>query len=81
MKKNDIKPTKTNIRAITEAYRYYQLLDDECHSLIPDSFVEFLNTFKDLSVGEPLHPEIPLEMQNISQEGWVLIAQFGRWLK
>lgn len=75
-RKDNITLTKANVRAITEAYRYYHLLDDDCQSRIPASFVNFLDTYKDLGVGEPLHPAL-LEMQDISQEGWNLIAQMS----
>lgn len=67
--------------AITEAYRFYQLLDDDCKARIPDSFKNFLEQYKDVNLGEVIHLEIPLTMQNISQEGWNLIAYMGNYLK
>ena len=81
MKKEDVELTESDILGITETYRYYLLLDDDCKSRIPSNFVEFLEKYKDLSKGEPLHPEIPLEMQEISQEGWNLIYAMGQFLK
>ena len=73
--------TPSDILGITEAYRFYKLLDDDCKSRIPDSFKNFLEKYKDLSMGEPINPEIPLEMQEISQEGWNLIVYMGAYLK
>lgn len=73
--------TANDILGITETYRYYNLLDDDCKSRIPEVFKNFLNKYKDLNVGKPLQPEIPLEMQEISEEGWNLIAYMGIYLK
>lgn len=73
--------TQSDILGITETYRYYNLLNDDCKSRIPEAFKNFLNKYKDLSLGEPFHPEIPLEMQEISEEGWNLIAYMGTFLK
>ena len=73
--------TRSDVRGITETYRYYILLDEECKSRIPQKFKDFLEFYKDMSIGEPIHLEVPLEMQNISREGWNLIAQIGEFLK
>lgn len=73
--------TRRDVLGITETYRYYNLLDDYCKSRIPQKFKDFLEHYKDLSMGEPIRPEIPLEMQNISQEGWNLIAQLEKFFK
>lgn len=72
--------TESDVLAITETYRVYLFLDEETKSKIPQKFKDFLETYKNLDVGEELHPEVPLEMQNISQEGWNLIAQIGTFL-
>lgn len=72
---------KSDRLAITETYRFYQLLDADCKSRIPDSFKDFLEKYKDLSLGEEIHLEIPLTMQNISKEGWNLIAQLETFLR
>ena len=71
--------TRRDVLGITETYRYYNLLDDDCKSKIPQKFKDFLEYYKDLTIGELIHPEIPLEMQNISQEGWNLIAQISKF--
>lgn len=79
-KKEKIVITKSDILGITETYRVYMLLDEDAKSRIPQKFKDFLEKYKDLTVGETLHPEIPLELQNISQEGWNLIAQIRTFL-
>ncbi len=81
MMENKKELTESDILGITETYRVYCFLDEECKSRIPSAFKEFLEKYKDLSVGVELHPEIPLEMQEISEEGWNLIAYMGTYLK
>lgn len=66
--------------AITEAYRVFQLLDDEAKEKIPQGVKEYLEKNKDLSLGEPLSVAIPLEMQEISKEGWNVIAYLATFL-
>lgn len=73
--------TASDILAITEAYRVYCFLDEKCKKQIPSAVKVFLEENKDLSVGAELHPEVPLEMQDISQEGWNLIAYLGTYFK
>ena len=66
--------------AITEAYRVYQLLDDESKLKIPDNLKKYLEENKNLNLGEPVTPLIPLEKQTISKEGWNLIAYMTTFL-
>lgn len=67
--------------AITEAYRVYQLLDDEAKAKIPDNLKKYLEENKNLNLGEKLTPLIPLEKQTISKEGWNLITYMTTFLK
>ena len=78
---DEVKLTKSDIIGITETYMYYRLLDDECKRRIPEKFVRFLEEYSDLTLDVKIHPEIPLELQEISQEGWNLIAQISKFLK
>ena len=78
---DEIRLTKSDIRGITETYLYYRMLDDECRRLIPEKFVHFLEENSDLTLDVTIRPEIPLELQEISREGWNLIAQISSFLK
>lgn len=72
---------ETSILAYTEAYRVYQLLDEDAKSKIPQKVVEFLEKNKNLDYGEALTPAIPLEMQKISKEGWNVITYLTTFFK
>ena len=78
---DEVKLTKSDIIGITETYMYYRMLDDECKRMIPEKFVRFLEEYSDLTLDVTIRPEIPLELQEISREGWNLIAQISSFLK
>ena len=80
MKEKPVKMKDSDILAFTEAYRFYLLLEDDARNKIPQDIVDFLEKHKDLSMGAPISPQIPLDMQDISQEGWHVITYLSTFL-
>ena len=60
--------------AITEAYRVYLSLDEECKSRIPADFVKYLVENMNLDYGCEVTNLLPIDMQDISEDGYNLIA-------
>lgn len=62
-------------RAITEASRIYELLEDTAKSQVPVWMVEFLMKHRDPRMGRRIKSDLPLQEQRISNEGWNVIAR------
>ena len=59
--------------ALAEAYRVYELLNDEDKEQIPEEFVEMLLYNGDLSLVKPLDPAKSLKDFNLSKKGQYLV--------
>lgn len=59
--------------ALAEAYRVYELLNDEDKERIPEKFVEILFSYGDLSLVGPLDPSKSLKEFNLSKRGRYLV--------
>ena len=59
--------------ALTEAYRIYEILNDEDKEQIPKDFVEILLNYSDLSLVSPLDPSKSLKEFNLSKRGQYLV--------
>ena len=66
--------TQNDIIACTEAWRVIQFMDPEERKLIPIEALEFLDKYKDLSVGVIINPLLPLEKQGISKSALCVLG-------
>ena len=61
--------------AVAETLGVYQTLDEECRSHIPKEFMDFLEENYDPNIEVQITKLVPLDMQEISKEGFRLIAK------
>lgn len=59
--------------ALAEAYRVYELLNDEDKEQIPEEFIEMLLNNGDLSLVKPLDTSKSLKDFNLSKRGQYLV--------
>ena len=66
--------------ACAEALAVYNLLEPSVKKKIPKDLVKYFeeNTSKNIKVA--ITDEIPLDMQQISEEGWVLIKHMYKYM-
>ena len=66
--------------ACTEAYTFYQYLEEGSKAKIPKKLVDYLNK----NNFEPLKPKlqvgIPINEQPISKQGWSLIKEINKYI-
>ncbi len=67
--------------ACAEALAVYNLLEEDVKKAIPEDFIKYLgdNATKDVEVN--ITSLIPLDMQNISEEGYNLIKKMSEFIK
>jgi len=66
--------------ACTEALAVYELLEEDSKNKIPKEMLEYLTENSSNQISINLRADIPLDMQNISKEGWKLIKAMSEFI-
>jgi len=66
--------------ACAETFAVYNLLEEDAKKKVPIEFLEYLKKNQSKHIEVRLRADIPLDMQNISKEGWKLIKAMSEFI-
>ena len=66
--------------ACSEALAVYNLLDNDSKNKVPKKIVRYIEDNASDNIIIKIRPDIPLDMQNISMEGWKLIQIMSQYV-